>query len=312
MNKEKLGQQNIGYLFILCAGTLWGFIGLFVKLMGGVGADSSATSFIRIFMGSVILLPVLLLMSKKFGRNMFKLNKAGFVQCLLLGVFSQALFNACYSRSINSVGVATASVLLYTAPIFVCIMSVIAFREKIGPRKGIALVINFLGCFIMATGGDVASLKLSVLGIFFGVAAGFLYGTVTIIGKFAGENNHPITTTFYSFLFGWITLAIFTNPFGRIASLSSPKFWLIAFLFGLIPTVGSYFFYMNGLSKITELSRAPIIASVEPVIATLIGIFMFHENVGFINIVGLVIVLLSIVLMNTGKEQHEQKEQTHA
>ena len=76
---------------------------------------------------------------------------------------------------------------------------------------------------------------------------------------------------------------------------------LLALGYGLIPTVGSYLFYMNGISRDVELSRVPIIASVEPVIATLIGLIVFHEDIGLVNAAGLVIVLFSIVLMNTGK-----------
>ena len=282
------------------AGVLWGSIGLFVRLLNGFGADSSLTAFIRIFMGSLIMIPVLIISSRRTGRNMFRLTKAGLIQCIILGFFTQALFNACYSRSINSVGVATGSVLLYTAPIFVCIMSALVFREKITLRKAVALVINLLGCFIMATGGDISTLKVSASGIFFGVAAGFLYALVTIVGKFASGTTHPFTTTFYSFFFGWIALAVFSHPWGSITAVSSGSFWLLALGFGLIPTVGSYLFYMTGLTHDIELSRAPIIASVEPVVATLIGVFVFSENIGIVNIVGLVMVLFSVVFMNLG------------
>ena len=92
-----------------------------------------------------------------------------------------------------------------------------------------------------------------------------------------------------------------------MAAISGPYFWLLAFGYGLIPTVGSYLFYMNGISHDLELSRVPIIASVEPVIATLIGLLVFHENIGIINALGLIIVLFSIVLMNAGgnKEKTE-------
>jgi drug/metabolite transporter (DMT)-like permease len=96
---------------------------------------------------------------------------------------------------------------------------------------------------------------------------------------------------------------VFTNPIPKIAAVSSPYFWLLGFGYGLIPTVGSYLFYMNGISHDVELSRVPIIASVEPIIATLIGLLVFSENIGIINAIGLVIVLFSIVLMNSGRKE---------
>ena len=300
---NKSSNSTTGYICILMAGIMWGTIGFFVRLLNEQGADSSVTAFVRIFAGSIIMFFVLIIMSLMRKENMFRLTKAGLLQCVILGFFTQALFNACYSRSINSVGVATGSVLLYTAPIFVCIMSALIFKEKITPRKGIALAINLLGCFIMATGGDMSTLKVSAMGIFFGVAAGFLYALVTIVGKFASGTTHPFTTTFYSFFFGWITLGVFTRPWGAIAEVSGGSFWLLAFAFGLIPTVGSYLFYMSGLNHDIELSRAPIIASVEPVVATLIGVMIFSENIGLINIIGLLMVLFSVVFMNLGPKK---------
>ena len=227
MNDKNKKNPTTGYLCVLMAGILWGTIGLFVRFLNELGADSSVTAFIRIFVGSLIMFVVLIVMSLVKGENMFRLTKAGLIQCIILGFFTQAMFNACYSRSINSVGVATGSVLLYTAPIFVCIMSALIFKEKITMRKAIALIINLLGCFIMATGGDLSNLKVSALGIFFGVAAGFLYALVTIVGKFASGTTHPFTTTFYSFFFGWLALGVFTRPWTAIAEVSSGSFWLI-------------------------------------------------------------------------------------
>lgn len=293
--ETKYSNEIIGYIMVFIAGILWGTIGLFVKMLTSVGATSSLIAFMRLFMGFCILLPIMLY---KGGIKMFKTDKASLVQCLILGILSQALFNRFYNMCIISVGVATASILLYTAPIFVCVMSAILFKELIGKQKIFALALNMIGCFLMVTGGNLANLKVSFLGIIFGLAAAFLYSMVTIIGKMASGRIHPFTVVFYSFLFGWLTLGVMIRPLELAAVASNSKFWLYAFGFGLIPTVGSYLFYMGGLSRNLELSKVPIIASVETVVATLMGILLFKENLGIINIFGMICLLFSIVMMN--------------
>jgi drug/metabolite transporter (DMT)-like permease len=262
--------------------------------MSSVGADTSLTAFMRLFMGFLILIPIML----HKGVSMFKIDRKGLFQCLLLGILSQALFNYCYIISIGSVGVATASILLYTAPVFVCIMSRIFFKESIGKIKVFALIINITGCFLMVTGGNLSSLQLSVAGVFFGVAAGFLYSLVTIIGKIASGDIHPFTLVFYSFFFGWLAIGIFTSPWSSIKALSGLKFWVYALGYGLIPTVGSYILYMGGLRKKLEISKVPVIASVEVVVATLIGVTVYRESLNYINVFGIIILLLSIAIMN--------------
>jgi len=293
--KQILSDGNRGYLMIFATGCLWGTIGLFVKLLAGLGADTSLTAFLRLFMGFWILMPVMLY---KGGLSLFRIDKKGLIQCLMLGILSQALFNYSYNISIGIVGVATASILLYTSPVFVSIMSRFFFKETIGRIKVFALIINITGCFLMVTGGNLSNLKLSAAGIFFGVAAGFLYSLVTIIGKIASGETHPFTLVFYSFFFGWLAMGILTRPWESIISLSGLKFWTYAFGYGLIPTAGSYLLYMGGLRNKLELSKVPVIASVEVVVATLIGIIAFKEKINFISVLGIIILLSSIALMN--------------
>lgn len=292
---KHISKDTIGYIMIFTAGVLWGTIGLFVKLLSGVGANTSLIAFMRLFMGFWILIPVMLCTG---GLKMFKIDKSGLLQCLLLGILSQALFNYCYNISIESVGVATASILLYTAPVFVCIMSKIFFKELIGSIKIFALIINIIGCFLMVTGGNLSYFKISAIGIFFGLTAAFLYSLVTIIGKVASDNIHPFTVVFYGFLFGWVTLGIITAPWNSVAAVSGLKFWVISFGYGLIPTVGSYLLYMGGLKRKLELSKVPVIASVETVVATLIGVAVFKEKLNIINVLGIIILLSSIIIMN--------------
>ena len=300
---KKGSNATTGYILVLCAGILWGSIGFFVRKLNGLGVDTELTAFMRIFCAWIILIPLLMGMSLKSGRNYFKISKKGLLQCFIMGLVTQAFFNLSYSGCINSVGVAMGSVLLYTAPIFVSILSRLLFKEEINARKGISLVINLLGCFIMVTGGDLSVLKVSGIGILLGIGAGFFYAMVTILGKFTSDEVDPFTMVFYNFLFGWISLALISNPIPKIAAVSDLHFWLLAFGYGLIPTVGSYLFYMNGISHDVELSRVPIIASVEPIIATIIGLLVFGENITLVNALGLVIVLFSIVLMNSGRKE---------
>ena len=300
---KKDSNATTGYILVLCAGILWGSIGFFVRKLNGLGVDTELTAFMRIFCAWIILIPLLMGMSLKSGRNYFKISKKGLLQCFIMGLVTQAFFNLSYSGCINSVGVAMGSVLLYTAPIFVSILSRLLFKEEINARKGISLVINLLGCFIMVTGGDLSVLKVSGIGILLGIGAGFFYAMVTILGKFTSDEVDPFTMVFYNFFFGWISLALISNPIPKIAAVSDLHFWLLAFGYGLIPTVGSYLFYMNGISHDVELSRVPIIASVEPIIATIIGLLVFGENITLVNALGLVIVLFSIVLMNSGRKE---------
>ena len=284
---------------IFLAGALWGTIGFFVNTLSSMGVDPVVIPFLRIFTGAILLIPIALVTG---GFDALKIDKKGIIYCIALGTFCQALFNLSYTESIKNIGVSTGAVLLYTAPVFVCIMSKIVYKETIGMQKIIALIVNIIGCTLTVTGGNFSAVTFSVFGLVMGVTAGFLYGLMTIISKGATADYNPITVSLYSFIFGAIGLAIFTRPWVNLGHVFSGKLLLVILGYGLIPTVGSYILYLQGLSRKLETSRVPVIASVETIVAAIIGILIFHESASFVKLIGIGFVVASIAIMNLNKK----------
>ena len=56
--------------------------------------------------------------------------------------------------------------------------------------------------------------------------------------------------------------------------------------------------YENGLTYPIEASKAQIVASVEVIVATLVGVLYFKESLNYVSLIGIAIMLASIVLMN--------------
>ena len=58
-----------------------------------------------------------------------------------------------------------------------------------------------------------------------------------------------------------------------------------------------YLLYTHGLEGL-ENGKASIMASVEPVIATIVGVVIYNEALTVMSTVGIVLVLAAIVLLN--------------
>ena len=69
-------------------------------------------------------------------------------------------------------------------------------------------------------------------------------------------------------------------------SITGIFFW--GFFYALITTAIGYIFYYEGLKHITESSKVPVIASVEVIVASLIGVVWYREHLGFISFLGIV------------------------
>ena len=286
--------KSFGKIFI--TGCLWGTIGLFVKLMEAQGSSSPYTSFLRLLFGFILLALMTLIID---GPKAFCIGRRTLLSCVLLGIICQGIFNILYSTSISMNGMSVGSVLLYTAPIFTCITSMLFFKEKMDLLKWVALLVNVVGCALTATGGDFSAASLAPLGLLIGVGAGFTYAMTAVIGRIAmQEESSPFAVATYNLFFGCLFIALVRHPWTTVDAPFNASLLLYGLLFGLIATALAYSIYFSGLSKITETGKVPVVASIELVVATIIGVFAFSESMTIIKIVGIVLVLLSILLFS--------------
>ena len=71
---------------------------------------------------------------------------------------------------------------------------------------------------------------------------------------------------------------------------------------GVVTCYLPYLLYTHGLTGM-ETGRASIMASVEPVVATIVGAAVFHERMGLLSYCGVVLVLSAVVLLNAGPKR---------
>lgn len=291
-NSEK---KNIGSkLLIMLAGILWGCMGLFVRPLNEKGLNSWDIVFLRAVLTTVIMAVILLIKD----RTLFKI-KLKDIWCFLgTGLLSIVFFNLCYFKEITITSLSVSAILLYTAPAFVMIISAFCFKEKLAGRKIIALCLAFTG-LIFVTGVLGGDEKLTVKTLFIGLGAGLGYALYSIFSRYALERGYnSFTISFYTFLFAAICTTFFASPV-TVASVvtGSGSSAALAVVFVLVSTVLPYLTYTKGLKSV-ENGQASIIASIEPVIATLNGILWFHEKMSIQVVIGIVLVLSGIVISN--------------
>lgn len=283
------------YLYIFIAGCLWGTVSIFVRSMDAVGSSTGYTGFLRVFFGFIILALITLISE---GPQAFRINKQTLIACILLGIFTQGFFNISYNTAIGYIGSSLGAVLLYTAPLFTSVMSFFLFKEKITRLKALALLINIIGCAFTVTGGHFNAITFSVVGVCWGVAAGFFYSLGAILGTYTSGQASSLVVTTYNFLFASIFLGILLRPWNSVEAAFEPKLLLLGIAYAIIPTALAYAIYFTGVQRVKETSKIPIAASIETVSATIVGILVFHENLALGNLLGIALVLASIVIMN--------------
>lgn len=285
-------QRRIGSLFALLAGIFWGMIGIFVRHFDELGLGSLEIAWLRIFVGFVLVGGYLLL----FHRELLRIRWRDLWCFAGTGIGSLFFLNLTYYTAMQYTSLAVAGALLYTAPIFVMLMSALFFREKMTTQKLLALALAFGGCVLVSGVGSAS--HISVSGLLWGLGAGVSYALYSIFGRFAVKRGYGSwTMTFYSFAFCLLAILPFCRwgTIAGVASVPTEGIWILAL--GLFTGFLAYLCYGMALERM-EGSRAAILASVEPIVAALVSVGIFHEPVGIGGVIGILLVLGAIALLS--------------
>lgn len=281
-------------IMIILAGTLWGSMGLFVRKLNAAGLHSMEIVSLRSVV-TTLLMGIFLLCYRK---ELFKIRIRDLWCFIGTGVFSIVFFNYCYFKTMILSSLSVAAVLLYTAPSFVMLFSFFLFGEKFTKTKVMALFLALAGC-VLVTGILSDTRSLTVSGILTGLGAGIGYALYSVFCRYALERGyHTFTILFYTFLMaslGGIPLTDW-RQIGNVAFTDPARIGFV-FVFVVVSTVLPYLLYTAGLQYV-ENGKASILASIEPVVATLIGIFLFRETLTWMGLTGMALVLLSIFICN--------------
>lgn len=288
---ETTQRPTGAYLSILTAAALWGAIGLWTKNLMKSGLSPYSIVVVRNLGGLAALTAVFAVIDRSVFHIKFKDLKYFFGT----GIVSVLLFTICYFSCQQLCSLAVASILLYTAPSIVVILSAILWKEPITRRKLAALGLTLVGCACV-TGLFAGNLTATLRGILFGLGAGFFYALYSILGRYALAHYGPMTVTYWTFIFCGAGSLAFVRPAELKVGFSHPAVWLLSLGLVILSTVLPYIFYTRGLSRV-ESGKASIMASLEPVVASVIGVLVFGEPMGILTAVGIGCVLAGVYIL---------------
>lgn len=283
---------------VIAAGTLWGFMGFFRRTLDSMGVSAVGCIAVRCIFATVFFAVTLLICDC----GAFKIRLRDAWIFIGSGIISLLVFGVCYFRAMDYMSLSAAAILLYTAPCFVILISAPLFKEKLTRRKLMAMLLAFAGCCLVSgigSGGTIVTPK----GIALGLCSGLCYALYSIFSRFAlNQGYSSLTINFYSCLLAGIGATIIggTEYVGIITS-SVPDL-LFAVATGFVTCFLPYLLYTRGLEGL-ENGKASIMASIEPVVATIVGIVIYSEAPTLMSAAGVILVLSAIVLLNVKSKE---------
>jgi drug/metabolite transporter (DMT)-like permease len=288
-------KKNFGVVFVFMAASLWATMSVFVRLFNNSGLFAMEIVELRCIVTSLLIIAVTFVGD----RSLLKIKIKDWWCFFGAGAIGVAFFNYCYFKTIYVTDIAVASILLYTAPIFVMLISIVVFKEKLTKIKVASIIIAFTGC-ILVSGFMFGNKTLTPKGFFIGLCAGIGYALYTIFSKVALEKGYCATTvTIYTFLFGSIGGMFFTS-FTDISTYMTENGiggLLFCIVVAAVATTIPNNLYAYGL-KCIESSKAAVISFIDPVISATLAFFIFREVPSGTSLIGMGLIIFALFLLN--------------
>ena len=283
-------------LAVGAAASIWGTLGYFAKLLYEEGVSFEALVAFRAVVGWAAVL-VFLILTKGLGS--LRVARRDLVFLAPLGLVGIGAFYLLYFFTVRESAVGTASILLYSSPAFVTLLAWAFLREPLGITRVLALGLTFLGIGLVVGAYDPGALEVTPFVLATGLLSGLTYGLYSIFGKPVAGRLGPATVLSYALGFGAVLLVAFAVP--TLATLVGLPRWCYALLLMLavVHTTLAFALYTFGLRRL-EAGRAAIVATVEPVVAGALGVFLLGEVLTAPKVLGALLVLCGAALAQVG------------
>jgi drug/metabolite transporter (DMT)-like permease len=207
-----------------------------------------------------------------------------------LGAVGYAAQAASYFNSIRYVPAAVTSVLLYTYPVIVTVLSRPIYGVPLTRRRLVALALALAGAFLVAS----PSGGLRFEGVLLGLLSAVFYSAYILTGKRVLEDVDPwLATAVISISAGvaYLAFGVATRSYAPPLNVTA---WLAVLGLAIISTVVGAGAFLAGL-RLTDPGRASLISTLEPVSTTILAALIFGELLGPGQMVGGALVIVSVL-----------------
>ncbi|WP_341279307.1 DMT family transporter [Paenibacillus sp. FSL H8-0537] len=268
-------------LLIVLATVFWGCSYLFMK----IGLESiAAFNLIALRFGLAFLLTSLL-----FWKSLRKVDWRTIKYSAMLGFLLFAVF-ACIMFGLKTTTTSNAGFLVSMTVIFVPLLSVILFKQKLAPSMKVSVLLALVGIGLLTLkmpfsigGGDVLCMLSAVF-----------YALYIILTNSAAKASNTLNLGIlqlgFAGGFGLIGMLLFETP----TLPQTPASWGAVLALSLLCS-GFGFIIQPIAQKYTTPTRTGLIFSLEPVFAAAVGFWFAHEILPPLGYVGAAFVLLAVV-----------------
>lgn len=234
-----------GVLAVLTSTVIWGLMGPIMRQEASYGLTSFDISLVRAT-GAALLLGII---AWARGRSL-RCPRSLVLHRSINGFFGVVGLYVLSNYALITIPVGLATVLFYTAPLWVVLLVHIMGKEPLTVLRLTAVGIALVGVWWSA--GEVRLLGYGIWGPLAMLVAGFSYAVFLVNGRYGPGADDPFGNYLHTYIAGtvmlWI-LAGFTPVLSRLGGIPWQGWALLVYLV-FVPTLGAYGLVMWALQRV--------------------------------------------------------------
>nr|WP_275297428.1 MULTISPECIES: EamA family transporter [unclassified Clostridium] len=285
---------------VIIGAMLWGISGTAAQyLFQKKGFSPEWLVVIRLLSSGIILL---LYTFMKGEQNIWKVwkSKNDALSLIFFSILGMLGVQYTYFAAIKYGNAATATILQYSSPVI--ITCYLAIRNKKIPKlkEIIAIGLAMLGTFFIITKGNIHSISISRLALFWGIASAFAAAFYTLQPRLLLRKWGSILVVGWGMLIGGISFSFIEQPWNCTGIWSTNSILAIIFVV-LFGTLIAFTCFLESLNYIKP-TESSILSSAEPLSAAILSVLWLHEELGIAQWIGTACIITTIIILSRIKQ----------
>jgi drug/metabolite transporter (DMT)-like permease len=265
---------NPGFILAIAAAILWGISGVCAQFVfQEKQIDITWMVTVRLLVAGISLLLYSASRPKAKVWHIWSSARSTF-DLLMFAVFGMLAVQYTYFAAIKYSNAATGTVLQYLGPVFIALYFSFIGKRLPSRREIAAIFLACLGTLLLVTHGDLSSMKISGLALFWGISSAIALAFYTIQPVRLLKENDAANVVGWSMVVGGLGLSLISQPWHIPGVWDMQTFSAAGFII-VFGTLLSFYAYLAAVKRIGP-QKTSLLACAEPLAATLVGVMWLN------------------------------------
>ncbi|MFC7153901.1 DMT family transporter [Halomarina halobia] len=289
-----LDDETVGTALVVSSAVGFGTLAVLGEYAFAAGLNVVSVLALRFSLAAALIWPPLAFVRRRAGDlASLRLRGRTLAIAVLLGLVGYTGQSALFFLGLRYLTAGMTTIVLYTYPVFVLLLSTTVLGEPLTRRDLLALPLA-LGGVVLITGADPAGVDPT--GVLIVLGGAVVYSLYIVVGRVALDSTDGAVLSAYVMPAAAVSFLAVGSASGQLSLPTSQLGWAAVLGIAVLATVIPVSTFFLGLRRVGP-SRAGIVSTVEPAVAVALGAVLLDEPVTLVTLVGGALVLVGVALV---------------